>query len=55
MQAKTLKKYPYEYLRTAMSQIRMRIRAVWTVFIHYENMPIQIYWKSYLQKLKIFR
>ena len=22
---------------------------------HYENMPIQIYWKFYHQKLKIFR
>ena len=23
--------------------------------LHYENMPIQIYWKFYHQKLKIFR
>ena len=23
--------------------------------IHYENMPIQIYWKFYHQKIKIFR
>ena len=23
--------------------------------IHYENTPIQIYWKFHLQKLKIFR
>ena len=23
--------------------------------LHYENMPIQIYWKFYNQKLKIFR
>ena len=22
---------------------------------HYENMPIQIYWKFYLQKMKIYR
>ena len=22
---------------------------------HYENMPIQIYWKFYYQKMKIFR
>ena len=22
---------------------------------HYENMPIQIYWQFYLQKMKIFR
>ena len=22
---------------------------------HYENMPIQIYWKVYHQKMKIFR
>ena len=22
---------------------------------HYENMPIQIYWKFYHQKMKIFR
>ena len=24
-------------------------------FFHYENMPIQIYWKFYHQKVKIFR
>ena len=23
--------------------------------IHYENIPIQIYWKFYHQKMKIFR
>ena len=23
--------------------------------VHYENMPIQIYWKFYHQKMKIFR
>ena len=23
--------------------------------MHYENMPIQIYWKIYHQKMKIFR
>ena len=23
--------------------------------IHYENMPIQIYWKFYHEKLKVFR
>ena len=23
--------------------------------IHYENIPIQIYWKFYYQKMKIFR
>ena len=25
------------------------------VGLHYENMPIQIYWKFYHQKMKIFR
>ena len=25
------------------------------IFSHYENMPIQIYWKFYHQKMKIFR
>ena len=24
-------------------------------FFHYENMPIQIYWEFYHQKMKIFR
>ena len=24
-------------------------------FIHYENIPIQIYWKFYHQKMEIFR
>ena len=35
-----------------------RIRMLtWTVAgrTHYENMPIQIYWKFHLQKLKVFR
>ena len=26
-----------------------------TVRTHYENMPIQMYWKFYHQKMKIFR
>ena len=28
---------------------------IWIALFHYENMPIQIYWKFYHQKLKIFR
>ena len=27
----------------------------YTRFLHYENKPIQIYWKFYHQKMKIFR
>ena len=27
----------------------------WNQVYHYENMPIQIYWKFYHQKMKIFR
>ena len=29
--------------------------ALFVYLIHYENMPIQIYWKFYHQKMKIFR
>ena len=28
---------------------------LYTIVYHYENMPIQIYWNFYHQKMKIFR
>ena len=35
--------------------ILMLIMFVAILALHYENMPIQIYWKFYNQKRKIFR
>ena len=44
-------------LSPAKTQIGLGIRTGWTetLLCHYENMPIQMYWKFYIQKMKIFR
>ena len=35
---------------------RMKSTYLFSCYVnHYENMPVQIYWKFYYQKLKIFR
>ena len=45
-----------DYLLYVHQAMRVRLVSVRQFYsIHYENMPIQIYWKFYPQKMKIFR
>ena len=47
----------WSYSKTYLME-RQTGGAVWSevaLFTHYENTPIQIYWKIHLQKLKIYR
>ena len=45
------------YISKKIIERQRKKRTFWNVSLtkHYENMPVQIYWKFYHQKMKIFR
>ena len=48
---------PFEQIIKYLSDKRNHVNSGenWSSGFHYENMPIQKYWKFYHQKMKIFR
>ena len=43
------------FLSVSLSNMHVHNPIRVCIAIHYKNMPIQIYWKFYHQKIKIFR